>query len=69
MNAREFFAIAPIAALCLWIGVTPQPILNVIRPDVDAVVALYTTGYEEIASSPPTPLNLVRAEPTLNSEP
>jgi NADH-quinone oxidoreductase subunit M len=41
MNMREVWAIAPICALCLWIGVMPQPILDVIRPDVDAVVALY----------------------------
>jgi NADH-quinone oxidoreductase subunit M len=41
INAREALAIAPICALCLWIGLMPQPILNVIRPDVDAVVELY----------------------------
>ncbi|HEY3395665.1 MAG TPA: proton-conducting transporter membrane subunit, partial [Lacipirellulaceae bacterium] len=50
MNAREFFAIAPIAALCLWIGVMPQPILNLIRPDVDAVVSLYEPVGEQRAS-------------------
>jgi NADH-quinone oxidoreductase subunit M len=44
MNRREVFAIAPICALCLWLGVMPQPVLDVIRPDVDAVVALYDTG-------------------------
>ena len=31
----------PICALCLWIGVMPQPLLDMIRPDVDAVVAVY----------------------------
>ncbi len=46
MNAREVFAIAPICALCLWIGVMPQPLLDTIRPDVDAVVALYDTPAE-----------------------
>lgn len=44
MNAREMLAIVPICALCLWIGLVPQPILNVIQPDVDAVVALYERG-------------------------
>jgi NADH-quinone oxidoreductase subunit M len=43
MNGREIAAIAPICALCLWIGVMPQPLLNTIRPDIDAVVALYET--------------------------
>jgi NADH-quinone oxidoreductase subunit M len=57
MNAREFVAIAPIAALCLWIGVMPQPILNLIRPDVDAVVSLYEPGDEQRASQA-MPLNI-----------
>ena len=41
MNSREAFAIVPICAVCLWIGVMPRPLLDMIRPDVDAVVALY----------------------------
>ncbi len=41
IGAREIFAVAPIGALCLWIGVMPQPLLDTIRPDVDAVVAAY----------------------------
>jgi NADH-quinone oxidoreductase subunit M len=47
MNTREMLAIAPICALCLWIGVMPQPLIDVIRPDVDAVVALYDTDPDE----------------------
>jgi NADH-quinone oxidoreductase subunit M len=42
MNGREILAIGPICALCLWIGIMPQPLLNTIRPDVEAVVALYS---------------------------
>jgi NADH-quinone oxidoreductase subunit M len=48
MNPREVLAIAPICALCLWIGVMPQPLIDVIRPDVDAVVALYETTQDEV---------------------
>jgi NADH-quinone oxidoreductase subunit M len=48
MNTREILAIAPICALCLWLGVMPQPVLNVIRPDVDAVVKLYESGGQNI---------------------
>jgi NADH-quinone oxidoreductase subunit M len=44
MNWREILAIGPICALCLWIGVMPQPILKAIRPDVEAVVSLYDGG-------------------------
>jgi NADH-quinone oxidoreductase subunit M len=42
INAREIFAVVPICALCLWIGVNPQPLLDLIRPDVDAVVTAYS---------------------------
>jgi NADH-quinone oxidoreductase subunit M len=47
MNPREMLAIGPICALCLWIGVMPQPLIDVIRPDVDAVAALYTPATDE----------------------
>jgi NADH-quinone oxidoreductase subunit M len=42
INLREIFAVVPICALCLWIGVKPQPLLDLIRPDVDAVVTAYS---------------------------
>jgi NADH-quinone oxidoreductase subunit M len=42
MSTREFFAIVPICALCLWIGVMPQPLLDTIKPDVDGVVSAYS---------------------------
>jgi NADH-quinone oxidoreductase subunit M len=41
INARELAAIVPICVLCLWIGVMPQPILDTIQPDVDAVMTAY----------------------------
>lgn len=49
MNPREIAAIAPICALCLWIGVMPQPLLNTIRPDVEAIVALYEDHEIQVA--------------------
>jgi NADH-quinone oxidoreductase subunit M len=42
INLREVCAVVPICALCLWIGVMPQPLLDLVRPDVDAVVSSYT---------------------------
>jgi NADH-quinone oxidoreductase subunit M len=51
MNPREMLAIVPICALCLWIGVIPQPLIDVIRPDVDAVVALYETAPDEVQTA------------------
>ena len=41
MNLREFLALAPLAALCLAIGVYPKPLIDTITPDIDAVAALY----------------------------
>jgi len=41
MSLRELAALVPIAAACLWIGVRPQPLVDMIRPDVEAVAALY----------------------------
>jgi NADH-quinone oxidoreductase subunit M len=41
MSLRELAAILPLAAACLWIGVEPQPLIDMIRPDVDAVTQLY----------------------------
>jgi NADH-quinone oxidoreductase subunit M len=43
MNVREWLALGPIAILCLWIGVHPGPVLDLIEPDVEAVAALYDT--------------------------
>jgi NADH-quinone oxidoreductase subunit M len=44
LNARELLALAPLAALCLLLGVFPQPLIDLIRPDVDAVVRVYQTA-------------------------
>jgi NADH-quinone oxidoreductase subunit M len=43
MNVREWLALGPVAALCLWIGVHPGPVLDLIEPDVQAVAAIYDT--------------------------
>jgi NADH-quinone oxidoreductase subunit M len=41
LNAREVVALAPLLTLCLLLGQFPQPLLNLIRPDVEAVASLY----------------------------
>ncbi len=41
LNAREVAALAPLLGLCLVLGLFPQPLLNLIRPDVEAVAKLY----------------------------
>lgn len=41
LTVRELLALGPIAAACLWIGLYPAPLLELIRPDVTAVAGLY----------------------------
>lgn len=41
MTLHEFLALAPLAIACLWIGVKPQPVVDLIRPDVELVTSIY----------------------------
>lgn len=41
LNIREGLALAPLLTLCLVLGLFPQPLLNLIQPDVEAVARLY----------------------------
>ena len=41
LNGRELFALAPIAVLCLVIGIFPRYFLDVMKPEVDAIAAMY----------------------------
>jgi NADH-quinone oxidoreductase subunit M len=41
INWREILALGPIAALCLWLGLFPGQVVDLIRPEVAAVAALY----------------------------
>jgi NADH-quinone oxidoreductase subunit M len=41
LQGREIAALAPIVVLCLWIGIYPRPVLDAIRPDVEAIARVY----------------------------
>jgi NADH-quinone oxidoreductase subunit M len=41
LNLRELLAIGPIAAACLWIGVRPQPLLELVEPELKSIAAIY----------------------------
>ena len=41
INGRELLALAPLAILCLALGVYPKPLIDTIKPDIDAVARLY----------------------------
>jgi NADH-quinone oxidoreductase subunit M len=51
LSLRELLAIGPVAAACLLIGVRPQPLLESIRPEIEAIAALYESP-EALAASP-----------------
>jgi NADH-quinone oxidoreductase subunit M len=41
LNGRELAALVPIAVMCVAIGVFPKYFLDVMRPEVDAIAAMY----------------------------
>lgn len=41
LNAREVLALAPLLALCLYLGLFPQRLIDLIRPDVEGVAYVY----------------------------
>lgn len=47
LKPREFLALAPLAVLCLWIGVQPTVLTDLIEPDVRAVVGIYDPPFTE----------------------
>jgi NADH-quinone oxidoreductase subunit M len=63
------FAIAPICALCLFIGLMPQPLLNLIQPDIDAVVALYEPAGQQNAAAEAQPPTIAKLTSPANPQP
>ena len=41
LNAREVLALLPLLTMCLWLGLFPQGLIDLIRPDVDSIAKLY----------------------------
>ena len=42
MTPREACAFLPLAVMCVWIGVAPQPFIDLMKPDIQGIV----TGYD-----------------------
>jgi NADH-quinone oxidoreductase subunit M len=49
MNAREFVSLAPLVVLCLWIGVRPAVLVDIIEPDIQAVVKVIDQARSDAA--------------------
>jgi NADH-quinone oxidoreductase subunit M len=57
ITPREIATLAPIMALCLLLGVYPQPILNSVKPDIDVVAKILETRKIVLAEQGGVPIN------------
>ncbi|MFO0866004.1 MAG: NADH-quinone oxidoreductase subunit M [Gemmataceae bacterium] len=62
LNGREAFLLAPILALCLVLGVFPQPIINSMQPDVRVVSTILEQRKEALRKMTPAPVETKTAE-------
>jgi NADH-quinone oxidoreductase subunit M len=53
LNARELWAIVPIAILCVLLGVLPQPVIDSARPELKTVANILDRSRERAARSQP----------------
>ena len=60
LTPREFWTLAPVIALIIWIGVYPNPFLR--KLDGSVSVLMDRVGTHAVASTPPTGAALARAE-------
>lgn len=49
VTPREWAILIPVAAACIFLGVAPQPVLNVVRRDVNSVVRVADAARERAA--------------------
>jgi len=50
LNGREIAALAPIMVLCLFLGVYPRPVIDLMKPDVQIVANILHKAEETAAS-------------------
>jgi NADH-quinone oxidoreductase subunit M len=55
LNSRELASLAPILVMCLVIGVYPQPFIEVMKPEVDAIAAIYADDQPDPLAVSPVP--------------
>ncbi len=55
MSPREACAFLPLAVMCVWIGVAPQPFIDLMQPDIQGIVAGYDgSNARPVAGNPET---------------
>lgn len=59
LNAREVLTLLPLATLCLYLGLFPQCLIDLVQPDVDGILQVYSSTVEAphvaIGFEPPVP--------------
>jgi NADH-quinone oxidoreductase subunit M len=55
LNAREIGVLVPLAALCIFLGVYPAPVLNAIQPPISRTIAAVYGARSTTAAAPPAP--------------
>lgn len=49
LNAREMLALAPLAVMCLYLGLFPQTLIDLIHPDIEGVLQAFAAQAEAAA--------------------
>ena len=63
MSPREACAFLPLAVMCVWIGVAPQPFIELMKPDIQAVVSGYDRSNARTAEvTPESPTTLTATQ-------
>ena len=52
MSRREFFALGSLAALCLLLGLFPQPLLDTMKPDVRVLTNIGDAARDRVPGVP-----------------
>jgi NADH-quinone oxidoreductase subunit M len=63
LNGREIALIAPIMALCVFVGVHPQPILNGMRPEIETVSRIAEHARARVVAQESVPVEVAGREP------
>ena len=47
MQGREAWSVVPLLILCLAIGVYPKPLIDTVKPDLEALAGMYNNLHVE----------------------
>ena len=62
LTPREIGILVPLAALCLWLGVYPSPVLQALQPPISATVKVLDEAMARVEHGPVSPVRSAGAE-------